>query len=489
MFHRQLNPKVSVSIVFVVALFMSIMDTTIVNVALPSIARQLGVSPASLDAIVVGYMVSLAVVIPVSGWLGDRFGTKRIFLLALALFSVASALCGLSISYPMLVGCRVLQGMAGGAMTPVGTTILYRTFPPAERVQVARVLIIPTVIAPAVGPVLGGFLVDQLSWRWVFFVNVPIGIAACLFSFFFLQEHREPGVGHFDLAGFILAGSGLALTMYALTEGPSYGWTSIRILGGLIGGLLLLGVFAVVEMRVQKPMLDLRLFSNRLFRSANLVTLFSSAGFLGVLYAAPLYLQVGRGFSALTSGLTTFPEAIGILVSTQIAAQLYPRVGPRRLMVGGLLGAGIVMALLSLMGSDTSLWWMRLLIFLAGAGIGFSFLSAQTATFATISPRATGQASALANSLRQIGSALGVAVVGSALGIVGLTRMNTTGAIVPNLTAYQAAFLAAAALEVIAALFAVTIHDSDAAATMRRQIRYAEDAELSELPPRVETGL
>jgi MFS family permease len=330
--------------------------------------------------------------------------------------------------------------------------------------------------------------VDQLSWRWVFFVNVPIGIAACLFSFFFLQEHRESGRDHFDLAGFILAGSGLALTMYALTEGPSYGWTSIRILGGLIGGLLLLGVFAIVEMRVQEPMLDLRLFSNRLFRSANLVTLFSSAGFLGVLYAAPLYLQVGRGFSALTSGLTTFPEAIGVLVSTQIAAQLYPRVGPRRLMVGGLLGAGSVMALLSLMGSDTSLWWMRLLIFLAGAGIGFSFLSAQTATFATISSRATGQASALANALRQIGSALGVAVVGSALGIVGMTRMSTTGTAVPNLTAYHAAFLAAAALEVIAALFAVTIHDSDAAATMRRQIRYTEDAELSGLSPRVETG-
>ncbi|TMC23617.1 MAG: MFS transporter [Chloroflexi bacterium] len=274
-------------------------------------------------------------------------------------------------------------------------------------VQVSRALIVPTVIAPAVGPVLGGLLVDLLSWRWVFFVNVPIGIAACIFSFFFLQEYRDRTAGHFDLAGFLLAGSGLALVMYALSEGPSYGWTSISILGSAVGGLLLLSVFAVVEVRVQEPMLDLHLFGNRLFRSANLVTLFSSAGFLGVLYAAPLYLQVGRGVSALTSGLTTFPEAIGVVVSTQIAAQLYPRIGPRRLMAGGLLGAGVVMALLSLMESDTSLWWMRLLIFLAGAGMGFSFLSAQTATFATISPRATSQASALANALRQIGSALG----------------------------------------------------------------------------------
>ena len=230
---------------------------------------------------------------------------------------------------------------------------------------------------------------DLLSWRWVFFVNVPIGIAACIFSFFFLQEYRDRTAGHFDLAGSLLAGSGLALVMYALSEGPSYGWTSISILGSAVGGLL---------------------------------------------------------------------------------------------------GAGVVMALLSLMESDTSLWWMRLLIFLARAGMGFSFLSAQTATFATISPRATGQASALANALRQIGSALGVAVVGSALGIVGPTLESATGAVVPNLAAYHAAFLAAAVLEAIAAVFAFTIHDRDAAATMRRQIRPAEDTELSGLSPRVETG-
>src|SRR6266480_5001996 len=278
--HRQLNPKVSVSIVFVAAMSMSIMDGTIVNVALPSIGRQLGIPSVLLDAVVVAYLLSLAVVIPASGWLGDRWGTKRIFLLALALFTIASALCGLAGNFTLLVLFRCLQGAAGGALAPVGTAMLYRTFPPAQRVHISSILIIPTVIAPATGPVLGGLLVDQLSWRWVFFVNVPIGIAACLFSFFFLQEEREPGSDHFDLAGFILAGSGLALTMYALTEGPSYGWTSIRILGGLIGGLLLLGVFAMVEVRVQEPMLDLRLFSNRLFRSANLVTLFSSAGFL-----------------------------------------------------------------------------------------------------------------------------------------------------------------------------------------------------------------
>src|SRR5947209_4798302 len=241
--HRQLDPKISVSIVFVASMFMSIMDTTIVNVALPSLARQFNVPTASIDAVVVGYMVSLAMVIPASGWLGDRFGTKRIFLLALALFSITSALCGLAANLPMLVLFRVLQGAAGGALTPVGTAILYRTFPPEQRVQVSRILIFATILAPALGPILGGLLVTQLSWRWVFYVNVPIGILACLFGLTFLYEHKEETAGRFDLGGFLLAGIGLALLMYALSEGPSAGWLSINIFGSAIAGMLLLGAF------------------------------------------------------------------------------------------------------------------------------------------------------------------------------------------------------------------------------------------------------
>jgi EmrB/QacA subfamily drug resistance transporter len=462
-----MNPKVSVSIVFVVAMFMSIMDSTIVNVALPALSRQFNLKGTAVDAVVVGYLVSLAIIIPASGWLGDRIGTKRVFLSALALFTIASALCGLATSYPMLIGFRLLQGAGGGALTPVGTAILYRTFPPIERVRVSRILNIPTVVAPASGPILGGLLIDKLSWHWIFYVNVPIGIAAFLFGLLFLQEHREGSTKSFDLNGFLLAGIGLALTMFALSEGPSYGWTSPAILISGIVGVVTLVAFVFVELRSTHPILDLRLFRNRSFRTSNVVTLFSSAGFLGVLYAAPLFLQLARGASALTSGLTTFPEAVGVLVSAQIVARLYPNIGPRRLIIGGLTGVAIVMALMTLMGQDTSLWLMRVLMFLTGAGMAFSFTSVQAASFATISSAQTGQASALFNAQRQIGASLGVALISTVISAVGLTHLNASGAVVPNLTAYHAAFIASAVLALIAAGFGFAVRDSDAAATMR----------------------
>jgi EmrB/QacA subfamily drug resistance transporter len=463
-----MNPKVSVCIVFVAAMFMSIMDTTIVNVALPALGGQFNVASTSIDAVVVGYMISLAVIIPVSGWLGDRWGTKLIFLSALALFSLASALCGLAQNLPMLIGFRILQGIAGGALTPVGMTILYRTFSPAERVSVSRVLIIPTVVAPASGPVIGGFLVQQLSWRWVFYVNVPIGIAALIFGLLFLQKQpQEKAVGHFDLAGFLLAGSGLALLMYALTEGPTYGWIAPGILGSGIVGLIILTLFVVIELRVKEPMIDLRLLGDRLFCVTNLVTMISGAAFLGVLFVAPLFLQEARGASPLVSGLTTFPEAIGVMLSTQFVSRLYPKVGPRRLTVFGLTGVAVMMALLSLIGLDTNLWLMRAFIFLIGAGMAFAFTSTQAAGFTTISPAATGRASALNNAQRQIGNALGVAVLSTVISIVGPVIVGSHGSIQPNLTAYHVAFIAAAVLALISAGIALLIRDSDAAASMK----------------------
>src|SRR5436305_10579128 len=313
----------------------------------------------------------------------------------------------------------------------------YRSCPASQGLQVSRVFIFTSLLAPAIGTILGGLLETQLSWRWVFYVNVPIGIVACLFGLIFLYEHKEETPGRFDLAGFLLAGIGLALIMYALSEGPSSGWTSINIFGSALVGTLLLCAFVMIELRVPEPMIDLRLLHNRLFRTTNLVSLFAYAGFLGVLFIAPLFLQEARGVSALVSGLTTFPEAIGVVLSTQLVARLYPRIGPRRLMAGGLTGVSIMMALLTLMGQDTNLWVMRVLMFLIGAGMAYAFLPLRAAAFATISSASTGRASAFYSAQTQLGAAIGVAVLGSVLSDIGPTTLSATGAVEPNLMAYH----------------------------------------------------
>jgi EmrB/QacA subfamily drug resistance transporter len=464
-----INPKISVSVVFVAAMFMNVMDITIVNVALPSIGRQFGVPETALDAVAVGYLVSLAVFIPAAGWLGDRIGSKRVLLFAIAVFTGASVLCGLAGSLSELVFFRVIQGVGGGMLTPVGMAMLFRTFPPEERVRASSILTVPTAMAPALGPVIGGLLVTDLSWRWVFFVNLPIGVAAFTFGLVFLEEHRQPHPGRFDIPGFLLAGIGFALVMFGVSEGPDKGWHSPEIITSIVVGAVMLAVLVRVELRTSKPLLKLRLYSNRLFRSTSLVLMIAMAAFLGVLFAVPLFFQLALGLNALQSGLSTFPEAIGVMIGAQIASRLlYPRIGPRRLVAAGLIGVACAMVLMTQVGFDTDLWWMRLLMFAMGLSMAQVIVSSQAASFATISPADTGYASSLFNSQRQLGSALGVSLVTTVIAVVGAVHV-VAGRSVPNLTAYHAAFAATAGVALIGSAVALTIKDADASATMVRR--------------------
>src|SRR5205807_458197 len=227
------SEKVAVSVVFVAAMFMSIMDTTIVNVALPTIGRDFSVSPTAVDSVSIAYLVSLAVFIPASGGLGGRFGGKRVLLTAIAGFSAASAVCGLASSLGELVAFRILQGAGGGMLVPVGMAMLYRVFPPAERIRASAILTVPTTLAPALGPVLGGLFVTELSWRWVFYVNVPIGVAAFAFGAVFVHQPPQAEPGRFDLPGFLLAGFGLGLLMYGVSEGPDMDWDNPQVLASI----------------------------------------------------------------------------------------------------------------------------------------------------------------------------------------------------------------------------------------------------------------
>ena len=462
----RISEKVAVSVVFVAAMFMSIMDVTIVNVALPTIGHDFHTRPTAVDGISIAFLVSLAVFIPASGWLGDRFGGRRVLLSAIVVFTCASALCGLATSIGELVAFRVLQGVGGGMLAPVGMAMLFRAFPPEERIRASSILVVPTAFAPALGPVLGGLLVTDLSWRWVFFVNVPIGIAALVFGLLFLHQRTEVKRTRFDLPGFLLSGLGLGAFMYGFSEGPIDGWGTTQVLATLAAGLVLLAVMVRVELRAKDPIVALRLMGNRLFRSSNAVMVLASIGFLGVLYAISLYYQDGRGLTALGSGLSTFPEAIGVMCGSQLATRvIYPRLGPRRHVSGGLAGVAVSIGLLSLLGAGTSLWWARLLMFTLGLAMANVFVPVQAISFATISAADTGKGSTMFNAMRQLGGAVGVALLTTAVVIVGPTHI-VAGHVAANLAAYRVAFLVAAAIVLLGILPAQTISDTEAARTI-----------------------
>jgi EmrB/QacA subfamily drug resistance transporter len=348
--------------------------------------------------------------------------------------------------------------------------MLYRTFPPEERVRASRILTVPTALAPALGPVVGGILVTAVGWQWVFYVNVPVGVAGFIFGAVFLPEHREAGAGRFDLPGFLLSATGLGALMYALSEGPSHGWSSPLIISLGLAGIVLLAVLVWAETRAAQPMIRLRLLADRLFASSSAVLFTGVMAFLGSMYMVALFLQDGLGQSALNAGLSIFPEALGVMGGAQIAARIYPWIGPRRMMTGGMVGIAVATALMITVGQGTSLWWVRALMLLLGLSWAQAVVSLQAAAFACVSPADTGAASTLFNTSRQLGMAIGVALLTTVASAVGLTR-HVAGRAAPHLAAYHAAFVAASVVALVAAGAAQFVNDREAAATMRRPTR------------------
>ena len=451
--------------VFVASMFMYILDSTIVTVALPTLSRYFTVPVASVSGVVTAYLVTLAVVMPASGWVGDRFGARSVLLGAIGLFTVASVLCGLATSLPELVAFRALQGSGGGLLLPVGMAMMFRAFPPAERIRANRLMMVPTLMAPALGPVIGGLLVDGLSWRWIFYVNVPIGVAALIFGALFLPRGSEHPPGPFDLPGFLLAATGFPLFMYALSTGATSGWGSVPVLATSVPGLVLLALFVITELRVEAPMLRLRIYADRLFRVANLQLTFAGAGFVGTLFLVPLLLQNGLGFTPLHSGLSTFPEAIGGMIGIQMTTRLYKRVGPRRLMVAGMCGTVVTIGAMAFAGPGNAAWLIPVLMFGTGGSFGFAMSPSQAAALATVSAAQTGHASTMLNTLRQAGGAAGVALLGTVLG--------ATGASSADLAGYRLALVAAACLMLLGVVFSAMISDADAAPTMTEAVSLA----------------
>ncbi|MGH8979501.1 MAG: DHA2 family efflux MFS transporter permease subunit [Acidimicrobiales bacterium] len=465
-----MDQRIAVAVVYVAAMFMAIMDATIVNVALPTLGRHFHVSTDGVDAVAIGYLVSLGVFIPISGWMGDRFGGRRTLLSAICIFVVASMLCGLASSFGELVVFRVVQGIGGGLMTPVGLSMLFRVYPPAERVRASSILIVPTAVAPALGPVLGGIFTTDVSWRWVFYVNVPIGIAAIVFGLLFLSDHVQSGTSDLDVAGFFLSGAGLGLAMYGVSEGPVEGWSHPDVLATVAAGCVLVVALVFYELRRHHPLIDLSLFADRLFKSTTSAMVVGSVAFLGVLYLSSLYFQEALGMTALRAGLTIFPEALGVMAGSQVVSvYLYPRFGPRRLLASGLVVTAAAMVLLAQVGPATSEWWARADMLLLGLGMSSVFLPAQAAAFTTITPARTSDASTIFNACRQLGGAIGVALVTTVMAAGPVARAGSV--LAPSVGAYRDGFLAAAGIALVGALVSLAVNDEDAAPTMVRRSR------------------
>lgn len=461
--------KYLVASAFVFGLFMDILDTTIVNVALPVLGQDFHVGTAQLEWVVTGYLLSLALWIPASGWIGDRFGTRRTFLFATAMFVAGSALCGAAWSIESLTFFRFLQGIGGGMLTPVGTAMLYRAFTPAERARASAILSIPTMTAPMLGPIIGGFLVTFVNWRWIFYLNLPVGLASLAFSWLVLKEHREPAAGRFDPFGFVLSGVGLAAILYSLSEGAQFGWTTAPVLGTAAVGITCFVLLVVIERRIASPLLDLALYASPMFRMSNLIAFGFFATQFGLVFLLSLFLQETRGLSALEAGLTTFPQPIAQILMVQVTSRIYWRLGARRNLIIGSSGLTLTAALFLAVGLQTDLWWIRGLMLLRGVFMAFNMVSMQTAAFSAVPRDKTGRASSLFSTVRQVAAAFGVAIAATILSSQtnGARALDSAARVQAGLTGFHYAIASLLVLGLFSVFFALRIRDQDPIQTTR----------------------
>ncbi len=328
----------AVASVVVLGAIMSILDTTVVNVAINTLARDFDTDLATIQWIVTGYTLALATVIPITGWAADRFGTKRLYMLSIGLFVGGSALAGLAWSAESLIAFRVLQGLGGGMLMPAGMTILTRAAGPQRVGRVMAIIGVPMLLGPILGPILGGYLVDEVSWRWIFFINLPIGIIALAFSLRILPTDQPQPAERFDVLGLALLSPGLALMIYGLAESASSGgFGATEVWAPALIGAALVVAFVFHALRTPHALIDLRLFKNRTFAAASGTLMLMIISVFGAMLLLPLYLQAVRGESAFDSGLLMAPQGIGAMLVMPIAGQLTDRIGVGKIVIPGLL--------------------------------------------------------------------------------------------------------------------------------------------------------
>jgi EmrB/QacA subfamily drug resistance transporter len=410
-----LDYKWILAMVVILGVFMSILDQTIVNIAIPRLQTAFGADIHSVQWVLTAYILAQGVATPAAAFFSDRLGIKRFYIMSLVAFTAGSALCGLAWSLPILITFRILQGLGGAALFPLSITLLFREFPPQERGMAMGFFGVPALLAPAIGPTLGGYLVTFAGWQLIFYINVPIGIIAIILSILFIRSAHPEGNTRFDPIGFISAATGLALILFALSSASTDGWGSGTVLGFLAAGLLFVAVFIATELilanRGGQPLLDLRLFANGPFRAGMVANVFVIFSLFSALFLFPIYLQDLRQLSAFQAGLILLPQALASMVTTIIGGRLVDRIGVRAVMIPGLLILAFATWQLSQLTLYSPYSWMQSMLILRGMALGLTIQPLTVASLSEISPRQLGQASAISTVNRAVSSSLGIAIL------------------------------------------------------------------------------
>jgi EmrB/QacA subfamily drug resistance transporter len=392
-----------------VAFFMQALDTTILNTAVPAIAKALGVAPLSMKSVLSSYTLSLAVFIPISGWMADRFGTRLVFTWAIGTFTLGSLLCGACSNLHLLVACRILQGFGGAMMVPVGRLTLVRTFPKAELIRAMSFVAIPGLVGPMLGPVAGGLLVGYLQWRMIFFINIPVGLLGLYLVNRYLPDYRQERTPPLDVAGLALFGSGIGLLAYVLEVFGEHTLSGVETAGLLITSLLCLAGYGLRAAHIEHPLLRLQLFRIRTFRASAAGSFFTRLGIGGIPFLFPLLYQVGLGFTAVQSGLLIMPQALAAISLKVVLQKILQSFGYRQVLIFNTVMLGVMTLSFATFGATTPVWRIVTQVFLFGIFTSLQYSSMNTLVYADVTEEAASGASAITSTVQQLSISFGIA--------------------------------------------------------------------------------
>ncbi|HXM87078.1 MAG TPA: MDR family MFS transporter [Solirubrobacteraceae bacterium] len=399
--------------VVILGMIMSILDTTIVNVALRTLGHDLHSSLAQIQWVITGYLLSLAAVIPITGWAARRYGAKRVYMTSLVLFTIGSALCAIATSTTELVLFRVLQGVGGGMIMPVAQLIMAQVSGPKRMGRVMGIVAMPAMLGPILGPVVGGTILESLHWSWIFLVNVPIGILAFIAGWRIIPHTESGRAGRLDVVGLALLSTASSAVVYGLAQlgAPNTSLGAPIVVLPIVAGFVLAGAFCWHALRIERPLLDIRLYANRIFAAASFTTFALGAALFGAMILVPLYYQEVRHESLIATGLLVGPQGLGMLVAMPVAGRLTDRFGGGRVALFGVSVLCLSTIPLAFIGASTSIVGISAVLLIRGLGIGFSFMPAMTAAFASLRPEQLSDATPQLNVLQRIGGAIGTAVL------------------------------------------------------------------------------